>query len=94
MIQGVYGVKEFQTQLPKITRKIGQVGGHYLVTNRNKPVFVTLPFDDYKELEDILWELNSPTLLKSIELGRKEYLQGKTKELTKVLKEINDGVPN
>ena len=60
------------------------------MTNRNKPVFVTLPFDDYKELEDILWELNSPTLLKSIELGRKEYLQGKTKELTKVLKEIND----
>ena len=78
MIQDVFGIKDFQTNLPKIARKISQIGGHYLVTNRSKPALVAIPFSDYQAIEDILLELNSPQLQKDITEGRKEYLQGKT----------------
>jgi len=78
MIQDVFGIKDFQTNLPKIARKISQIGGHYLVTNRTKPALVAIPFSDYQAIEDILLELNSPQLQKDIREGRKEYLQGKT----------------
>ena len=78
MIQDVFGIKDFQTNLPKIARKISQIGGHYLVTNRSKPALVAIPFSDYQAIEDILLELNSPQHQKDIREGRKEYLQGKT----------------
>ena len=81
MIQDVFGIKDFQTNLPKIARKINQMGGHYLVTNRSKPALVAIPFADYQAIEDILLELNSPQLQKDIKEGRKEYLQGKTQIL-------------
>ncbi|MDA1316534.1 MAG: type II toxin-antitoxin system Phd/YefM family antitoxin [bacterium] len=78
MIQDVFGIKEFQTNLPKIAAQIKQQGGHYLVTNRSKPAMVAIPFEDYQEIEDILLELNSPTLQKEIKQGRAEYKKGKT----------------
>ncbi len=79
MIQNVYGIKEFQTKLPQIARMINQVGGHYLVTNRSRPALVAIPFTDYRDVEDILLELNSPKLRREIIIGRKEYREGKTK---------------
>ena len=83
MIQNVFGIKKFQTQLPKLSRKISQAGGHFLVTNRNRPVFVTIPFEDYKEIEDVLLELNSPALQKEVKSGRKEYKAGKSSDFKK-----------
>ena len=90
MIQDVYGIKEFQTKLPKIAKKIRQIGGHYLVTNRSKPSLVAIPFADYQEIEDILLELNSPSLQKDIEKGRLEYSKGETQSFEDLLDEIKN----
>ncbi len=81
MIQNVFGIKEFQTNLPQIARRISEIGGHYLITNRSKPSMVAIPFEDYQEIEDILLELNSPGLKKEIQKGRSEYKSGKTSQV-------------
>ena len=78
MLQNVYGIKQFQTLLPSIAQKISEVGGHYIVTKRSRPAFVAIPFEDYKEIQDILLELNSPQLNKDVKKSRKEYQQGET----------------
>lgn len=85
MIQDVYGIKEFQTNLPMIARHIDEMGGHYLVTNRNKPTLVALSYDDYKLIEDIFMELTSSKLKEEIATGRKEYRSGKTKKFRATL---------
>ena len=90
MIQDVFGIKEFQTKLPEIARKIREVGGHYLVTNRNKPALVALSFEEYKTIEDILLELNSPALLEEIETARREYRRGKTTDFRGFLKQVDE----
>lgn len=64
MLQNVFGIKQFQTQLPALARQISDVGGHYVVTNRSKPAFVAISFDDYKEIQDIMMELSSSKLKK------------------------------
>ncbi len=87
MIQDVYGIKDFQTNLPKISRDINKVGGHYLVTNRSRPTMVAIPFQDYQAIEDIFLELNSPQLQKDIKKGGKHYLLKNTKSFKKILKE-------
>jgi len=87
MIQQVYGIKKFQTHLPAIAKKIREVGGHYLVTNRNQPSMVAMSFEDYKSIEDILLELNSPTLKREISKGRKEYQKGKARPFREVIKD-------
>lgn len=89
MIQNVYGIKQFQTKLPEMARQIDEIGGHYLVTRRNKPSFVAIPFADYQEIEDILLELNSLKLQKEIAQGREEYRQGKTKTLDEVMAQLD-----
>ena len=89
MIQDVYGIKEFQVKLPEIARNIAKAGGHYLVTNRSKPSLVAIPFSDYQEIEDILLELNSPSLKKDIKASRQEYRKKKAKDFRKFLKEEN-----
>lgn len=92
MLQNIYGIKQFQTSLPSIAQKISEVGGHYIVTKRSKPAFVAIPFEDYKEIQDILLELNSPRLQEDVKKSRKEYKRGKTvnfEEFIKNLKHIN-----
>jgi len=86
MLQTIYGIKQFQTNLPAMARQINEVGGHYIVTRRNKPAFVAIPFDDYKEVQDILLEMNSPELHKDISKARKEYHGGKTQDFDKFVK--------
>lgn len=88
MIQDVYGIKEFQINLPKIARKINQIGGHYLVTNRSKPSMVAIPFSDYLEIEDIFLELNSPSLKKDVKKGREEFKDKKTTDFRKFIKSL------
>ena len=90
MIQNVFGIKEFQTRLPEIARLINDVGGHYLVTNRNKPSMVAIPFEDYKEIEDILLELNSPGLKKEIREARYEYQKGKASDFDDFVKSLDE----
>lgn len=90
MIQAVYGIKDFQVKLPKIARQIASEGGHYLVTNRNKPSLVAIPFGDYQEIEDILLELNAPRLKKEIRIGRHEYRMKKTADFREFLSSLND----
>ncbi len=86
MIQGVYGIKEFQTKLPQIAREISEVGGHFLVTNRSKPTLVAMPFSDYQEVADIMLEMNSKVLKKDIASGRREYRNKKSEDFRKFLK--------
>jgi len=88
MLQNVYGIKQFQNLLPSIAQKIKDVGGHYIITKRSTPVFVAIPFDDYKEIQDILLELNSPKLQKDIAEGRRGYKSGKTKDFEKFIKDL------
>jgi PHD/YefM family antitoxin component YafN of YafNO toxin-antitoxin module len=90
MLQDVFGIKEFQTKLPSIAKKIRSVGGHYLVTNRNKPSLVAIPFDDYQEIADILLELNSPRLKREVQEARDEYRDGKTVSFDTFLSSIDD----
>jgi len=66
MIQNVYGIKQFQTKLPAMARQIDEEGGHYIVTRRNKPAFVAIPFADYQDVQDILLELSSTPFMKTI----------------------------
>lgn len=89
MLQNVHGIKEFQTKLPSLAREISEVGGHLLVTNRNKPSFVAMPFSDYQEIADILLELNSPELTDDVAQGRKEYKENKTTDFRDFLKSEN-----
>ncbi len=86
MITDVYGIKQFQTHLPSISNSIKELGGHYLVTQRNTPIFVTIPFEEYQQLQEILLEMNSPQLRKSIRKARKEFQTGKTVSLDDFLK--------
>lgn len=90
MILDTFGIKEFQVKLPEIARKIRQVGGHYLVTNRSKPALVAIPFEDYQEIADIFLELNSPRVKQDIQKGRSEYKKGKTKNFRDFLENLND----
>jgi len=57
-----------------------------LVTNRNKPSFVAMPFSDYQEIADILLELNSPGLIDDIAQSRKEYEENRTTDFRDFLK--------
>ena len=86
MIQDVFGIKDFQTRLPELARKISETGGHFLVTKRSKPAMVAIPFEDYKEIEDILLELNSPKLKKEIKKARGDYKKGKVHNFDEVTK--------
>lgn len=88
MLQNVYGIKQFQTSLPGIAQKISEVGGHYIVTKRSKPAFVAIPFADYKEIQDILLELNSPNLQEDIAESRKEYQSGKSTDFEEFVKNL------
>lgn len=73
MLQTIYGIKQFQTNLPAMARQIDEAGGCYIVTRRNKPAFVAIPFDDYEEAQDIFQ-------------ARKEYHDGKTQDFDKFVK--------
>lgn len=88
MLQNVYGIKQFQTNLPAMARQIDEVGGHYIITRRNKPAFVAIPFEDYKEVQDILLELNSPDLHKDIARSRKEYQAGKSQDFEEFARDL------
>lgn len=89
MLQNVYGIKQFQSSLPTIAKQISEVGGHYIVTRRSKPSFVAIPFEDYKEIQDILLELNSPQLKTDVEQARKEYSEGKSGNFDSFLAELD-----
>lgn len=88
MLQTIYGIKQFQTNLPAMARQIDEVGGHYIITRRNKPAFVAIPFEDYKEVQDILLELNSPDLHRDIAQSRKEYRDGKSQDFEELVKDL------
>lgn len=88
MLQNVYGIKQFQTNLPAMARQIDEIGGHYIVTRRNKPAFVAIPFEDYKEIQDILLELNSHQLQSDIATSRREYQDDKTQNFDEFIKDL------
>lgn len=88
MLQNVYGIKSFQTHLPSIAKEIEEFGGHHLVTRRSQPAFVAIPFADYQAIEDIILELNTPSLQNDIAQGRKEYQEGKTESIEEVMKDL------
>ncbi len=90
MISSSFGIKQFQSNLPSLANKMAEVGGHYLVTKRGKPVFMAIPFEDYQEIQDIIDEAQSRKLLVDIEKGRQEYKEGKTRKLEEVMAEIDD----
>ena len=87
MLSKVMGIKKFQTNLPSVARDIKERGGHYLITNRNEPAMVAIPFEDYQNIEDVLLEMNSPALHKDIAIGRQEYVSRQTKSLDNFLAE-------
>lgn len=47
---------------------------------KGKTPFVVLPLEEWKIIEDIISEISSPNLLKSIAKARKDYKKSKTVE--------------
>lgn len=68
------GVRELKNKLSAVLRR----GKPRIVTERNKPRHVLVPYEDMVELVEILDELSDPRLLKQIAEGRKGYREGKS----------------
>jgi len=47
---------------------------------KGKTPFVILPLEEWKIIEDIISEISSPNLIKSISKARKDYKKGKAIE--------------
>lgn len=61
-----YNIKEAQAQLTKLCR----AGRKFVIANRNRPVFVALPVDDFESLLETLDGLADPAAMKAIRDAR------------------------
>ena len=78
------GVKELKNNLSAILKK----GKARIVTDRNKPQHVLVPYNDMVELVELLDELSDPRLLKQIAEGREGHRKGKSVPLERLAKDL------
>lgn len=76
-----YNIKEAQAGLPKLCRS----GKRFVIANRNQPVVVAMPIEDYEALIETLDVLGDPKAMEAILSAR----EGKTN-----YREINLGDEN
>ena len=78
------GVRELKNKLSAVLRR----GKPRIVTDRNKPRHVLVPYEDMVDLVEILDELSDPKLLKQIAEGREGYRKGKSVPLERLAKDL------
>lgn len=61
-----YNIKELQSKLTTICRG----GKKFVIANRNRPLFVALPIDDYEAMIETLDILNDPQARAAIRLAK------------------------
>jgi len=66
-----YNMREAQASLPKLCRS----GRRFVISNRNRPVVVAMPVDDFEALMETLDVLADPAAMKAVQASR----TGKTK---------------
>ena len=65
-----YNIKEAQASLPKLCRS----GKRFVIANRNQPVVVAMPIEDFEALIETLDVLGDPKAMEAIHAAR----EGKT----------------
>ena len=79
-----YNMREAQASLPKLCRS----GRRFVISNRNRPVVVALPVDDFEALMETLDVLGAPAAMKAVQSAR----AGKTKYRSLNLADENFGL--
>ena len=79
-----YNIKQAQAELTKLCRS----GRKFVITNRDKPVYVALPVADFEALLETLDVLADPKAMKAI----REAKAGKTKYTVLDLDDENFGL--
>ncbi len=69
-----YNIKQAQAELPKLCRS----GKRFVIANRNHPVVVAMPVNDFEALIETLDVLGDPDAMKALGLAK----EGKTKYQT------------
>lgn len=77
-------MREAQASLPKLCRS----GRRFVISNRNRPVVVALPVDDFEALMETLDVLADPAAMKAVQAAR----TGKSKFRTLDLADENFGL--
>lgn len=65
-MQSTYNMREAQASLPKLCRS----GRRFVISNRNRPVVVALPVDDFEALMETLDVLADPAAMKAVQAAR------------------------
>lgn len=65
-VPDTYNIKEAQAQLTKLCR----AGRKFVIANRNRPVFVALPVDDFEALLETMDVLADPQAMKALRDAR------------------------
>jgi prevent-host-death family protein len=79
-----YNMREAQATLPKLCRS----GRRFVISNRNRPVVVGLPIEDFEALMETLDILADPAAMKAVQAAR----AGKTKYRALDLTDENFGL--
>jgi len=79
-----YNMREAQANLTKLCRH----GRRFVISNRNRPVVVGLPIEDFEALMETLDVLADPAAMKAVQAAR----AGKTKYRTLDLADENFGL--
>ena len=79
-----YNMREAQANLPKLCRSRRR----FVISNRNRPVVVGLPIEDFEALMETLDVLADPAAMKAVQAAR----SGKTKYRALDLTDENFGL--
>jgi prevent-host-death family protein len=83
-MSATYNMREAQASLPKLCRS----GRRFVISNRNRPVVVALPIDDFEALMETLDVLADPAAMKAVQSAR----AGQTKYRSLNLADENFGL--
>ena len=83
-MSSTYNMREAQASLPKLCRS----GRRFVISNRNRPVVVALPVDDFEALMETLDVLGDPAAMKAVKSAR----AGQTKYRSLNLADENFGL--
>ncbi|MBE2180976.1 MAG: type II toxin-antitoxin system Phd/YefM family antitoxin [Chthoniobacterales bacterium] len=72
-----YNMREAQAQLTKLCRS----GRRFVISNRNRPVVVAMPVEDFEALMETLDVLADPAALKAVEAARSGRAKYRTLDL-------------
>jgi PHD/YefM family antitoxin component YafN of YafNO toxin-antitoxin module len=67
MVKSTYNIKEAQANLPKLCRS----GKRFIIANRDNPVAVALPIEDFEALMETMDVLADPAAMQALEAARK-----------------------